>query len=31
LVYPVEVTVKDPEHLLRAGMPVQVTITGTGR
>jgi len=31
LVYPVEVTVKDPEHRLRAGMPVQVTITGTGR
>ncbi len=31
LVYPVEVTVKDPEHRLRAGMPVQVTIPGTGR
>lgn len=31
LVYPVEVTVKDPEHKLRAGMPVQVTIPGTGR
>jgi hypothetical protein len=25
------VTVKDPEHRLRAGMPVQVTIPGTGR
>jgi HlyD family secretion protein len=31
LVYPVEVTVQDPEHRLRAGMPVQVTIPGTGR
>jgi HlyD family secretion protein len=31
LVYPVEVTVKDPERRLRAGMPVQVTIPGTGR
>jgi HlyD family secretion protein len=31
LVYPVEVTVKDPEHRLRDGMPVQVTIPGTGR
>ncbi len=31
LVYPVEVTVKDPAHRLRAGMPVQVTIPGTGR
>ena len=31
LVYPVEVTVKDPEHRLRAGMPVQVTIPGTGK
>jgi HlyD family secretion protein len=31
LVYPVEVTVKDPERKLRAGMPVQVTIPGTGR
>jgi HlyD family secretion protein len=31
LVYPVEVTVKDEQHLLRAGMPVQVSIPGTGR
>jgi HlyD family secretion protein len=31
LVYPVEVTVHDPERKLRAGMPVQVTIPGTGR
>jgi HlyD family secretion protein len=31
LVYPVEVTVRDPERRLRAGMPVQVTIVGTGR
>ena len=31
LVYPVEVTVRDPGHRLRAGMPVQVTIPGTGR
>jgi HlyD family secretion protein len=31
LVYPVEVTVKDPGRKLRAGMPVQVTIPGTGR
>jgi len=31
LVYPVEVTVKNREGKLRAGMPVQVTITGTGR
>jgi len=31
LVYPVEVTVQDEQHLLRAGMPVQVTIPGTGK
>jgi HlyD family secretion protein len=31
LVYPVEVTVKNPDGRLRAGMPVQVSITGTGR
>jgi HlyD family secretion protein len=31
LVYPVEVTVKNPEGRLRAGMPVQVSILGTGR
>ena len=31
LVYPVEVTVKNPGQKLRAGMPVQVTIPGTGR
>jgi len=31
LVYPVEVTVKNRDGKLRAGMPVQVTLTGTGR
>jgi HlyD family secretion protein len=31
LVYPVEVVVKNRDGKLRAGMPVQVTITGTGR
>ena len=31
LVYPVEVAVHNPERRLRAGMPVQVTIPGTGR
>lgn len=29
LVYPVEVVIDDPEHQLRAGMPVQVTLPGT--
>jgi HlyD family secretion protein len=31
LVYPVEVAVKNRDGKLRAGMPVQVTIPGTGR
>lgn len=31
LVYPVEVTVKNRDGKLRAGMPVQVTLVGTGR
>lgn len=31
LVYPVEVTVKNRDGKLRAGMPVQVTLPGTGR
>jgi len=31
LVYPVEVAVKNRDGKLRAGMPVQVTIAGTGR
>jgi HlyD family secretion protein len=31
LVYPVEVTVQNKDGKLRAGMPVQVTILGTGR
>jgi HlyD family secretion protein len=31
LVYPVEVVVENPEGKLRAGMPVQVTLDGTGR
>lgn len=31
LVYPVEVVVKNPAGKLRAGMPVQVTLDGTGR
>jgi HlyD family secretion protein len=31
LVYPIEVVVKNREGKLRAGMPVQVTLTGTGR
>jgi HlyD family secretion protein len=31
LVYPVEVTVKNRDGKLRAGMPVQVTLAGTGR
>ena len=31
LVYPVEVTVVNREGKLRAGMPVQVSLTGTGR
>ena len=31
LVYPVEVVVKNRDGKLRAGMPVQVTLTGTGR
>jgi HlyD family secretion protein len=31
LVYPVEVVVENPEGKLRAGMPVQVSIEGTGR
>jgi HlyD family secretion protein len=31
LVYPVEVVVKNRDDKLRAGMPVQVTLTGTGR
>ena len=31
LVYPVEVLVKNRDGKLRAGMPVQVTLTGTGR
>jgi HlyD family secretion protein len=31
LVYPVEVTVKNRDGKLRAGMPVQVTLSGTGR
>lgn len=31
LVYPVEVVVKNPGGKLRAGMPVQVTLEGTGR
>ena len=31
LVYPVEVRVPNPEGRLRAGMPVQVTLLGTGR
>ena len=31
LVYPVEVTVRNRDGKLRAGMPVQVTLTGTGR
>jgi HlyD family secretion protein len=29
LVYPVEVVIDDPEHQLRSGMPVQVTLPGT--
>lgn len=29
LVYPVEIDIEDPEGLLRAGMPVQVTLPGT--
>jgi len=29
LVYPVEVTLKNPERRLRPGMPVQVTLPGT--
>jgi HlyD family secretion protein len=31
LVYPIEVTVANPGGKLRAGMPVQVTLPGTGR
>ena len=31
LVYPIEVTVKNRDGKLRAGMPVQVTLPGTGR
>lgn len=31
LVYPVEVTVRNRDGKLRAGMPVQVTLPGTGR
>ncbi len=31
LVYPVEVDVANPDGTLRAGMPVQVTLPGTGR
>ena len=31
LVYPVEVTVQNRDGKLRAGMPVQVSIPGTGR
>jgi HlyD family secretion protein len=31
LVYPVEVTVKNRDGKLRAGMPVQVVLPGTGR
>ena len=31
LVYPVEVTVRNRDGKLRAGMPVQVTLEGTGR
>jgi HlyD family secretion protein len=31
LVYPVEVRVANPEGKLRPGMPVQVTLPGTGR
>ncbi len=31
LVYPVEVTVRNRDGKLRAGMPVQVTLSGTGR
>jgi HlyD family secretion protein len=31
LVYPIEVTVANRDGKLRAGMPVQVTLTGTGR
>jgi HlyD family secretion protein len=31
LVYPIEVTVRNPGGKLRAGMPVQVTLPGTGR
>jgi HlyD family secretion protein len=29
LVYPVEVAIDNPDHKLRAGMPVQVTLPGT--
>jgi HlyD family secretion protein len=31
LVYPVEVTVRNRDGKLRAGMPVQVVLLGTGR
>lgn len=31
LVYEVEATLSDPQHLLRAGMPVEVTVTAGGR
>jgi HlyD family secretion protein len=31
LVYPVEVTLKNPDHRLRPGMPVQVTLPGAER
>ncbi len=31
LVYPIEVTVPNPQRKLRPGMPVQVTLPGTGR
>jgi HlyD family secretion protein len=31
LVYPVEVVVRNRDGKLRAGMPVQVTLPGTGR
>jgi len=31
LVYPIEVGVENPEGKLRAGMPVQVILTGTGK
>jgi len=31
LVYPIEVTLPNPERKLRPGMPVQVTLPGTGR